>query len=567
MEIAGGVGLLAANGTSFSSNNVKRLSFNVTNIGSDGRGCCSEETLAHELGHNFGAQHNRENAGSTIPYYPYAYGEGIDDVFGTVMSYQRPRLPYFSNPSIDDCNGYYCGTDDYTDVARAINNVHPLYEDIFTPIAPSQPSIVSTDYGNEEIYLSVSVANNGGSAISSYTATCTDGTTQYTGTSSTSRITVSGLTNGVGYSCSVTATNAAGTSTSSASSPPVIPAPAPEAPTIDSIAPGNAQATVSFTPGEDNGSPITGYRYIKDDGSATSTIFGATGSRPLEITIETSGNVYATNSRSDTVSKITPDGISAILGATGDNPKGIAIDAAGNVYTANYSSNDVSKISPAGISTILGTTGSRPHGIALDAAGNVYTANVVSNNVSKITPDGISIILGTTGSAPFEIALDAAGNVYTANSDSDNVSKITPAGTSIILGTTDNSPMGIALDAAGNVYTANSGSNNVSKITPAGDSIIFGTTGSGQLAIALDASGNVYTVNGNDNNVSKITSGGISTILGPTGSSPKGIAIDAAGNVYTANRDSNDVSKIAPASAVSYPATGDYQPYHDNGVN
>ena len=79
-------------------------------------------------------------------------------------------------------------------------------------VIPSTPQITNIDYGNEEIYLTVSVSNSGSSTISSYTATCTDGTTQYTGTSSTSRITVSGLTNGVGYRCSVTATNAAGTS-------------------------------------------------------------------------------------------------------------------------------------------------------------------------------------------------------------------------------------------------------------------------------------------------------------------------------------------------------------------
>mgnify|MGYP003666519757 CR=1 FL=1 len=73
-------------------------------------------------------------------------------------------------------------------------------------VTPSKPQITNTNYGNEEIYLTVS--DSGSSTISSYTATCTDGTAQYTGTSSTSRITVSGLTNGVGYSCSVTATNA-----------------------------------------------------------------------------------------------------------------------------------------------------------------------------------------------------------------------------------------------------------------------------------------------------------------------------------------------------------------------
>ena len=88
-------------------------------------------------------------------------------------------------------------------------------------VIPSTPQITNIDYGNEEIYLTVS--DSGSSPITSYTATCTDGTRPYTGTSSTSRITVSGLTNGVGYSCSVTATNAAGPSSSSASSLPITP--------------------------------------------------------------------------------------------------------------------------------------------------------------------------------------------------------------------------------------------------------------------------------------------------------------------------------------------------------
>ena len=94
-------------------------------------------------------------------------------------------------------------------------------------VVPSTPQITNTGYGNEEIYLTVS--DSGGSLIARYTATCTDGTSQYTGTSSTARITISGLTNGVSYRCSVTATNAAGTSAPSTSSPPITPDPAPAA--------------------------------------------------------------------------------------------------------------------------------------------------------------------------------------------------------------------------------------------------------------------------------------------------------------------------------------------------
>ncbi|MEJ6541332.1 MAG: fibronectin type III domain-containing protein [Halioglobus sp.] len=88
---------------------------------------------------------------------------------------------------------------------------------------PSTPQIINTDYGDGEIHLSASVASDGGSLITSYGASCTGGGDTFYGNSASTRITVSGLTNGVSYSCSVTATNAAGTSTPSVSSPPIVP--------------------------------------------------------------------------------------------------------------------------------------------------------------------------------------------------------------------------------------------------------------------------------------------------------------------------------------------------------
>jgi hypothetical protein len=100
-------------------------------------------------------------------------------------------------------------------------------------VSPSTPQITNIDYGDSKAYISVSVADSGSSSITGYTATCTDGATEYTGTSTTPRITVSGLTNGVIYSCSVTATSAAGTSTASTPSPPFTPAIQPDAPIIN----------------------------------------------------------------------------------------------------------------------------------------------------------------------------------------------------------------------------------------------------------------------------------------------------------------------------------------------
>ena len=105
----------------------------------------------------------------------------------------------------------------------------PILEDCtvianFTAITPpSGVTIDQTDVGDGEIYLTVSVSSDGGDTITSYDAVCSDGTTDFTGQSSTTTITVSGLENDDSYTCTVTATNSAGTSSASAASDTLTP--------------------------------------------------------------------------------------------------------------------------------------------------------------------------------------------------------------------------------------------------------------------------------------------------------------------------------------------------------
>ena len=92
------------------------------------------------------------------------------------------------------------------------------------PSAPSPPVIISTDPGDGEIALVVSVPSDGGAKVITYDAFCSDGRSSFAGSSKTNRIVVSGLTNGESYTCSVTATNSAGlTSDSSALTSPIVP--------------------------------------------------------------------------------------------------------------------------------------------------------------------------------------------------------------------------------------------------------------------------------------------------------------------------------------------------------
>ena len=78
-----------------------------------------------------------------------------------------------------------------------------------TPSGPPRPTIVKTDYGDGEIYLFVTPPANTALPIIGYTASCTDGSRTYSGFSASSPITVTGLSNGTSYTCTVSAINTA----------------------------------------------------------------------------------------------------------------------------------------------------------------------------------------------------------------------------------------------------------------------------------------------------------------------------------------------------------------------
>src|SRR6185295_18771977 len=107
-----------------------------------------------------------------------------------------------------------------------------------------------------------------------------------------SPITVTGLTNGAAYTCTVTATNAFGPSSASLPSLPVIPAAVPDPPTITSVTRGNASVSVAFTAGANNG-----YTILFFTASCTSSNGGVTGSNvgatsPITVSGLTNGKTY-----------------------------------------------------------------------------------------------------------------------------------------------------------------------------------------------------------------------------------------------------------------------------------
>ncbi|MFQ6172861.1 cell wall-binding repeat-containing protein [Oryzobacter sp. R7] len=158
---------------------------------------------------------------------------------------------------------------------------------ILTP--PGPPTAVTATAGAAQAVVSwTAPVNTGGSTITGYRVTSSPGGITAT-TSGQTTATVTGLTNGTTYTFTVVAINAQGESVSSAASNGVKPLGAPAAPAAPTVAPGDSQATVSWTAPANGGSPITKYTVKAEPGGRTATTTGATS---VVVTGLTNGTAY-----------------------------------------------------------------------------------------------------------------------------------------------------------------------------------------------------------------------------------------------------------------------------------
>ncbi len=123
------------------------LGFSVVGDGDDVEGSnyyCAEESLVHELGHNYGSDHDRDH-GCNYGIEPWSCGYGVSGVFGTVMSYWAPDVGKFSSPLLE-CNGRACGAS-AEDEQNGADNVRSigLYKAVIAAYRPGLPSVIRYD--------------------------------------------------------------------------------------------------------------------------------------------------------------------------------------------------------------------------------------------------------------------------------------------------------------------------------------------------------------------------------------------------------------------------------------
>jgi uncharacterized protein (TIGR03437 family) len=315
--------------------------------------------------------------------------------------------------------------------------------------------------------------------------------------------------------------------------------------------------------------------------------------QPVGLALDNQGNLYIADQANNRIRQVTTDGnIHTFAGAgtagfTGDagqatsadlnSPLSVAVDSSGNVYISDTVNNVIRKVTTDGkIKTVVGNYGlgfgfggdngaptsavfNYPGPTALDSSGNLYIVDTLNNRVRKVTwsANVIRTLAGNNGAGGYS----GDGGLATLASL--------------------NGPRGLAVDSAGNVYIADSNNNVIRRVDAvtgkistvvgngkAGFSGDGGPASSASLnsprGLAFDSSGNLYIADYYNSRIRVVKNGTITTIAGGTApvfgyggdggfatnavlNFPSAVTVDASGNVYVSDTQNNAIRILKPA--------------------
>jgi hypothetical protein len=402
---------------------------------------------------------------------------------------------------------------------------------------PSAPTGLFATVDNGQVIISFTAGPDGGRVISNYEYSINGGTsfTAFSSPTTTSPVTITGLTNGTTYSIQLRAVN--------------------------SIGSGTASSTISATP-----YAVGVYVGAYYGGGVSVTVRSAN-----DTTLKTLTNG---GNEDSFIAKYTRSGTAlwaSRIGGTGfDSIRANGVDLNGNSYVCGtFTSNPLTVFNSDDTSS----------GLTLSRSGS-WDVFLVKYNSSG-TGQWAARVGGTGDEAALKMAVDASGNSYIAgfynsgtltifNSDGTTFGTLSNSGSNDcfiikyntngtaqwaarMAGSASDLPLGVALDGSGNIYmTGECGSSTLT---------LFNSDGSSS-GITVANSG------GNDGFIVKYNNNGIAQWGARVGSSStdvgRGIATDASNNVYVTGNYQANVT-FFNSSGSSSGITLSYTPSNEDG--
>ena len=181
---------------------------------------------------------------------------------------------------------------------------------------------------------------------------------------------------------------------------------------------------------------------------------------PETMVFDSSGNLFISNGKADSIKKITPLGVKTTF-ATDLDVDGMAVDAFGNLFVSRKSENSnasdgvILKFAPDGRSNVFASNVSHPKGLAFDSLGNLYLAYPDHNSILKFTPDGQRVTFASGIGHPYRLAFDASGNLFVTDPTANSIFEISPSGVVSTLATNTSTTQhlnDLAFDSNGNLF-------------------------------------------------------------------------------------------------------------------
>jgi sugar lactone lactonase YvrE len=352
-----------------------------------------------------------------------------------------------------------------------------------------------------------------------------------------------------------------------------------------------------------------------DGGPATSAMLNS----PAGISLDSSGNVYISDTGDNRIREVVKHVINTIAG-TGNPcfgtescgipgsalsanlgaPRGLWVVSPTLYYIADTRTNTIRVVSSGTINTLAGDGAqgfkgdggpptsaklSGPMGVWVNAAGNVFIADSGNQRIREVTGTGSGAVINTIlgggnggdgGAAtsaelaqPYTVALDSNNNYYIADTANNRVRVVNTQTSAITVATVSVPPGAIATIAGTGEFGYAKGNNG----TPALTAAVNGPEG-----VAVDSTGNIYITDPSDGIVWEVNNGtGVISIFagdfqpcnapapgcGDGGSAtnaqlsaPSSLAIDGSGNIFITDPVANRIREVSNGTISTVAGTG-----------